>query len=173
MVNFKHLLFSLLLPVIVAILIPFFILFYVEKKTLLDFTAISYFYLSLGLILLTFGLLLLLKCISLFYTKGKGTLMPVSSIETRKLVIMGPYKYVRNPMIIGVIIILLGEGFFFNSWIILAWALFFFLVNLIYIPLVEEKGLVKRFSQEYINYKLRVYGWIPHFKPYTLSENNN
>lgn len=173
MVNFKQILLSLLLPIIVAILIPFFILFFVEKKSLLDFTAINYFYLSLGLILLPLGLSLLLKCISLFYTKGKGTLMPVSSIETRKLVIVGPYKYVRNPMIIGVIIILLGEALVFNSWIILAWALVFFLANLIYIPLIEEKGLLKRFGQEYINYKLHVSGWIPRFNPYILSENDN
>ena len=80
---------------------------------------------------------------------------------------VGPYRHVRNPMISGVLFILLAEALFFGSLPILAWFTVFLVVNSTYIPLVEEPGLEKRFGEEYIRYKQHVPRWIPRLTPYS------
>jgi protein-S-isoprenylcysteine O-methyltransferase Ste14 len=96
---------------------------------------------------------------SLFTKFGEGT--PAPWEPPQKLVIMGPYRYVRNPMITGVILILLGESILFNTWLIAGWTLVFWVGNMIYLPLVEEKGLIARFGEPYREYRDRVPRWIP------------
>ena len=100
---------------------------------------------------------------------GDGT--PAPWDPPRKLVIIGPYRYVRNPMISGVLLVLLAEALLFQSWPITAWMILFFAGNAIYFPLVEEKGLEKRFGDEYLRYKARVPRWIPRLRPWEESEN--
>jgi len=166
MVNFKDVIFSLVLPIGVIIVIPFLINLLTERSNHYFMLNSNMYYLIMGFFITIFGLYLLITCISIFYKKGKGTLMPLSKIHTQHLVIVGPYKYVRNPMIIGVILTVLGEGLIFNSLSTIFCALIFFILNLIYIPLVEEKGALSRFGEEYIHYKNQVNGWIPNFKAY-------
>ena len=100
----------------------------------------------------------------LFATVGHGTLAPWNPPE--KLVVRGVYRHVRNPMITGALCILLGEGVFFGSWWLLGWFGFALILNLVYIPLVEERGLVKRFGEDYLLYKQNVPRWIPRWKPW-------
>ena len=95
----------------------------------------------------------------LFVTVGEGT--PAPWEPPQKFVIRGPYRYIRNPMITGVILVLFGESLLFNSWPILLWALLFLVGNLIYIPAVEEKGLLVRFGSPYQEYRGKVPPWIP------------
>ena len=77
------------------------------------------------------------------------------------LVVAGVYRHVRNPMISGVVLILLGEALALLSRGLLNWALGFLVVNLIYIPLLEEPMLVGRFGDEYRQYKQHVPRWVP------------
>lgn len=105
------------------------------------------------------GLLLMVKTIALFATIGQGTLAPW--FATRKLVVQGIYRHVRNPMISGVFCILLGEAVFFGSTALLTWFGIFVLINLMYIPLIEEPGLERRFGLDYVLYKRNVPRWIP------------
>jgi protein-S-isoprenylcysteine O-methyltransferase Ste14 len=79
----------------------------------------------------------------------------------KKLVILGPYRYVRNPMIGGVILVLVGESILFNSLPLLLWALIFWGGNLVYLPMVEEKGLIERFGKPYVDYAAQVPRWLP------------
>jgi protein-S-isoprenylcysteine O-methyltransferase Ste14 len=118
----------------------------------------------IGLIVFIAGLYLLIATIMLFARIGKGTLAPWSPPE--KLVIIGPYHYVRNPMISGVLIALLGESVLFGSIAIFVWFVLCFVINHIYFMLSEEPGLVKRFGNEYIRYKDNVPRWIPRFTPW-------
>ncbi len=76
------------------------------------------------------------------------------------------YAYVRNPMILGVIIVLLGESLVISSWSIFAWAILVFLINTVYFIFSEEPGLQKRFGEEYREYKRNVPRWIPRSKPW-------
>lgn len=118
----------------------------------------------LALCLLVAGLGLSMWTARLFFIKGKGTPAPWN--PPRKLVVLGPYRYVRNPMIISVLISLTAEAIFFHSWPLLAWMVFFFIGNAIYFPLWEERVLVKRFGEPYRLYRRNVPRWVPRPKPW-------
>lgn len=91
---------------------------------------------------------------------------PRSLEPTQKLVVRGVYQHVRNPMITGVCCILLGEAIFFGSLWLLGWFGIVVAVNMIYIPLAEERGLAKRFGDDYLLYKRNVPRWIPRLTPW-------
>jgi protein-S-isoprenylcysteine O-methyltransferase Ste14 len=93
---------------------------------------------------------------------GKGT--PAPWDPPKSLVIQGPYRYVRNPMITGVLFMLLAEAIFFKSLPIAVWMIVFFLGNAVYFPLVEERGLEQRFGDDYWKYKTHVPRWIPRLR---------
>lgn len=119
---------------------------------------------GVALLLIAIGLSLIVTTIRLFVEVGRGTLAPWDETET--LVVVGPYRYVRNPMISGVIFTLFGESLLCGCVWLLGWALFFTIGNLIYIPLSEEKGLEARFGANYRLYKRSVPRWIPSFRPW-------
>ena len=102
--------------------------------------------------------------VTIFIKFGRGTPAPWDPPE--KFVVRGPYRHVRNPMIIGVLLLLLAEAMVLQSWPIFGWMIVFFAGNLIYFPLVEEKGLDKRFGQSYRLYKTHVPPWMPRLKPW-------
>ena len=118
-----------------------------------------------GAALLGLGAGLMYRTISLFAALGRGTLAPWD--PTRRLVVAGPYRHVRNPMITGVLSVLLGEGLVLGSPTILVTAAIFFAVNATYIPLVEEPGLVDRFGDEYLAYRRNVPRWVPRNRPWS------
>ena len=99
-----------------------------------------------------------------FHHGREGTLAPWN--PTQKLVVRGVYRHVRNPMIVGVFCILLGETILFDSWQLFCWFGFVVLVNLIYIPLSEEPGLAKQFGDDYLLYKKNVPRSILMFTPW-------
>lgn len=100
----------------------------------------------------------------LFATVGHGTLAPWN--PPQRLVVRGVYRHVRNPMMLGVFCILLGEAIFFGSVWLLGWFGTFVAMVLIVIPLVEEPGLAKRFDDDYVRYKQNVPRWIPRLTPW-------
>lgn len=117
-----------------------------------------------GSVLMGEGLYYLFMTIWLFINIGRGTLAPWS--PTRKLVVFGPYRHVRNPMISSVLMVLLGESIAFGSIGIFIWCLLFFGLNHVYFVYSEEPGLLQRFGQEYEEYKKNVPRWIPRLRPW-------
>ena len=113
---------------------------------------------------LAVGLALFVTTVWLFAQIGKGTLAPWS--PPQYLVVVGPYRHVRNPMISGVMSILLAETIFYGSLPLLIWFGFFLLVTSVVIPLGEEPGLEKRFGEKYVRYKQHVPRWIPRLTPW-------
>ncbi|MFW9903640.1 MAG: methyltransferase family protein [Candidatus Thorarchaeota archaeon] len=100
---------------------------------------------------------------SLLFAKAKGTPVPFS--PPMKLVHSGPYAYIRNPIVLGYILVFLGIGFFFGSIsLVLIITPFYFLLLILEIKLIEEPELEKRFGKEYQEYKERVPMFIPRFK---------
>jgi protein-S-isoprenylcysteine O-methyltransferase Ste14 len=148
--------FSFILPFIVLILVPL----YIEPHI----TADHIIALLSGLPVICIGLYILTTNVSAFIRIGKGTLAPWS--PTRKLVITGMYRYVRNPMISGVVIALAGEAITVLSLNILIWAAVFFIVNNLWFLLYEEPDLLKKFGKEYSEYKKNVPRWIPRLEPF-------
>jgi len=141
-----------LLPGTVAVVIPA-LLVWLGGANVQPLTAV------VGGALVAAGLTLVVWTVTLFVKVGRGTLAPWD--PTSKLVVRGPYRYVRNPMITGVGTILAGQALFFRSWAIAIELAVFALVNAIYFPLVEEPGLRRRFGQEYEEYRARVPRWLP------------
>ena len=155
----------IVLPGTVAVLIPALILWasydteyaaYVARPDQVVFW--------LALLVTGAGLALRVWTDVLFLKFGNGTLAPWN--PPIKLVIRGPYRHVRNPMISSVVAVLLGEALFFQSWPLAAWTVLFFGVHLIYFPMIEEKGLIKRFGNDYLIYKANVPRWIPRIHPW-------
>lgn len=112
-----------------------------------------------GLALIGGGLTLVAQTIRLFSRVGQGTLAPWD--PTQRLVVVGIYRYVRNPMISGVYSLILGEAVLLGVWLILGWSLVFMAANLTYIPLIEEPGLHRRFGVDYADYAQHVPRWLP------------
>jgi protein-S-isoprenylcysteine O-methyltransferase Ste14 len=123
---------------------------------------------ALGVTLIAIGLVLIVRTIALFAKFGRGTLAPWD--PTKRLVVCGPYRYVRNPMISGVLFVLLGEAVLFGSLPLLVWFGVVLAVNAVYLPLVEERGLSRRFGQEYETYRANVPRWIPRARPWNGEE---
>lgn len=150
----------LALPFNAAITIPLLILYFSDCLHFSKNTAL----ICLGLALFLLGFFLSLWTMLLFANIGRGTLAPWN--PTKKLVVLGPYAYVRNPMLSGVLTIILGESFIFCSPGVFTWALLFFLINTLYFIFSEEPGLEKRFGAEYLKYKKNVPRWIPRLRPW-------
>ena len=110
------------------------------------------------------GLGLMAWTIRRFATQGDGTLAPWD--PTRRLVVQGVYRHVRNPMITGVVLNLAGEALLFASPWLAGWCALFFAVNAVYIPLAEEPGLERRFGEDYRRYKANVPRWLPRLRPW-------
>jgi protein-S-isoprenylcysteine O-methyltransferase Ste14 len=166
----RHLLSIALLPTTVTVIIPTYII-KANGKTHPGWglnLPWEIFPLLLGGCLVATGLALLVNTIRMFATLGQGTLAPWD--PTQRLVIKGVYRYVRNPMISGVLFILLGETALFGSWPLFRWFLFFFLINAIYIPLSEERGLQRRFGEDYRLYRANVPRWIPRLRPWGIDD---
>jgi protein-S-isoprenylcysteine O-methyltransferase Ste14 len=151
---------SFILPVTVVILVPR----WIESKWVTQ----NGFQFIGGVIVVLAGLTIMLTCIFSFIRIGKGTLAPWS--PPKNFVAVGLYRYVRNPMILGVLTVLLGEALMFNSKNILAWAGLFFIINTLYFFTFEEPQLEERFGKAYRDYKSHVNRWIPRFTPYQPKE---
>lgn len=118
--------------------------------------------LLLAALLILAGVSLMISTIALFAQGGQGTLAPWD--PTERLVIQGPYRHVRNPMISGVFFILLGDSLLFLSVPVFVWFMLFLVANLFYIPRVEEAGLEEQFGEAYRDYKRNVPAWIPRIR---------
>ena len=165
MKRIEYLKVALILPGNVLITIP--VIIFLLTRDSYSYTLIrpynSLFY--VGMVFFILGLVLSIWAVRTFYDKGghgtPGPWRPVSN-----LVIEGPYRYVRNPMILGVVNLLLFESVLFEAFPLLVWAILFFLGNLIYFKFFEEKELIKRFGDDYLDYKKRVSMLFPNVSPY-------
>jgi protein-S-isoprenylcysteine O-methyltransferase Ste14 len=119
----------------------------------------------IGLVVLGVGLLLFVASVFYFWTRGRGTLAPWD--PPRLFVADGPYRFVRNPMISGVIFVLIGEASILRSRPLGEWAVLFALANLVYIPMLEEPRLVARFGEPYMRYTRFVPRFLPRLRPWT------
>lgn len=157
---------SLILPILVLFILPWLIISF--TKTGILFIDNIFLQTTIGVIFLVIGFSLIISSvllfIKIFIKTGKGTLAPW--YPTEKLVVSGPYRYTRNPMITGVIFVIFAEAFLLGSFGILIYGILFFLLNTIYFKFLEEPGLVKRFGRDYIEYRKNVPMWIPRIKPY-------
>jgi protein-S-isoprenylcysteine O-methyltransferase Ste14 len=155
----RHLLAIAILPFTVAILVPIWIAQRNGVALTFGHSVGAVLLQVIGLALLSLGLILVVASVRQFATEGKGTL--ASWDPPKKFVVRGPYQFVRNPMISGVILCLFGEAFGLLSPPHGICAVCFVIPNLIYIPLVEEPQLERRFGESYQEYRRYVRRFIP------------
>src|SRR5262249_46360063 len=112
-----------------------------------------------GMMVVSIGTAIALWCIFTFVLIGKGTPAPFD--PPRKLVIRGPYRFVRNPMYIGAGMTLAGAALYYGSLSIFIYTGLFFFITPLFIVLYEEPTLRKTFGDEYAAYVGHVSRWLP------------
>jgi protein-S-isoprenylcysteine O-methyltransferase Ste14 len=112
-----------------------------------------------GMVLGAAGAAVALWCIFTFATVGRGTPAPFD--PPRRLVIRGPYRFVRNPMYIGAGLALASAALFYQSWPLLGYAGLFSLATHLFVVGYEEPTLRRTFGPEYEAYCRQVRRWWP------------
>jgi protein-S-isoprenylcysteine O-methyltransferase Ste14 len=160
----RHALAIAVLPFTMAVLVPVWLARREDVRLTLATSASGLLLQVCGLVLLALGLVLFVASLRRFAVEGRGTLAPWD--PPRELVVRGPYRYVRNPMISGVLLVLVGEALVLRSQPHLGWAAIFFAINATYIPLLEEPGLESRFGEPYREYCRHVPRLLPRLRPW-------
>lgn len=113
-----------------------------------------------GLVCMAIGLYIVFRSALDLTNHGQdGTPAPWDPPEN--LIVKGIYKTVRNPMVCGISVVLLGEEILLGSLPLLFWVVIWILSNMAYTPLIEEPELTKRFGDSYLRYKKNVPRWVP------------
>jgi protein-S-isoprenylcysteine O-methyltransferase Ste14/HD superfamily phosphohydrolase YqeK len=150
----KNLLFTIFVPGTVAFYLPYAI--GTRDRALSTFETGR---LLLAAPLLVTGAAIYLWCVWDFATAGRGTPAPID--PPKQLVVRGLYRTVRNPMYLGVLLVLAGWLALFRVWTLLAYASGVWLVVHGFVVFVEEPGLRRRFGAAYDVYCRRVRRWWP------------
>ena len=159
----KHLRDIILLPFTVTFIVPYLLYDSNSRDVVLPHTVTLKL---IGWLIAVGGSALFVYTVFLFKMLGQGTLAPWE--PTKKMIVDGPYRYSRNPMITGVFFMIVGEGLMLYSTNILAWAVAFFIINTLYFIFVEERSMMQRFGSDYLKYKKHVPRWLPRVRPYRL-----
>jgi protein-S-isoprenylcysteine O-methyltransferase Ste14 len=117
----------------------------------------------LGVTLMAGGGLLLLDSFVRFVRRGRGTPAPIAPPE--HLLASGPYRYVRNPMYLGVLAMILGQAFLLGSRGLFAYGAGVWLVLQLFLTLYEEPNLRRRFGPVYEEYRSTAGRWLPRLNP--------
>jgi len=115
-----------------------------------------------ALLAIVAGALLLLACIWEFARSGRGTLAPVD--PPRELVVRGLYRYIRNPMYLGVTTVLAGELLLVRTRAMLGYALVWLVAVNVFVMAYEEPTLRAKFGESYVRYTKEVGRWLPSFR---------
>ena len=117
---------------------------------------------AFGIPILIAGLVLAAICLFEFVFVGHGTFIHFDA--PKKFVISGTYKYVRNPMYLGVLLMFIGYALLYHSLSVLLLSLLLFLFAHVVVVYLEEPGLENKFGDDYLKYKRSVGRWLPRIK---------
>ena len=156
MVAFKTLIFTILVPGTVAFGLPWLLLNPSWGLSLL-FPSVW----LLGFLPLLSGVVLYLWCACAFTFLGKGTPAPIDAPIF--LVKAGPYHWVRNPMYLAVLSMVIGQALLFRSFLLVGYALLVGVMVHLFVVFVEEPSLHHQFGESYDSYLRTVPRWLPRF----------
>ena len=155
MLFLRSLFFTILIPGTVLVVIPY----YLTRETSTGFGLVQ----VASLVPIAIGAAIMAWCIRDFAVQGRGTLAPVD--PPRHLVDRGLYRYVRNPMYLGGVLILLGESAFYQSRAVLLFGAAWFVAVNLFVVFYEEPTLRRLFGESYAQYCRTVPRWIPRMHP--------
>ena len=95
-----------------------------------------------------------------FATEGIGVPFPAEP-TSRQLTIGGPYRYVRNPLYLAIVMAVTGQALLFSRPVLLAYAAVLLAAFVVFVHWYEEPTLAKRFGEQYEAYRKQVPGWWP------------
>lgn len=153
-------LFLLVAPLTLAGLVPWWITGWVIRPPLFGQEVVR----ALGLVMILAGTPGLLDSFARFALQGQGTPAPLA--PTRRLVVSGLYRYVRNPMYVAVVAVILGQGLLFGDWRLLGYGAAFWLASHLFVVTYEEPTLRRTFGAEYEAFQSNVPRWIPRLTPW-------
>ena len=118
----------------------------------------------LGVAILVVAVVVLIRNFVRFVVEGRGTPSPV--LQTERLVVGGDYRFVRNPMYLGVIGAILGQAMIFGSLSLLVYALAVWAIMATFVRWYEEPLLQNRYGEQYERYRRGVRAWVPRLHPW-------
>jgi len=152
--------FAIIAPGTVAVLVPWWLTRWHFRPPFLGFVGFRY----LGAALVLAGLPVLIDSFARFALQGVGT--PAPFFPTRHLVVTGLYRYVRNPMYLAVLSLVLGQAFLFGNVDTLIYGLLVCLGFSLFVLLYEEPTLRRTYGAEYDEYCGNVPRWLPRLTPW-------
>jgi protein-S-isoprenylcysteine O-methyltransferase Ste14 len=147
----KNLLFTVVAPATVAGYVPFLM----TRGRSPASGAVA----MIAYLLIAVGALIYLRCVWDFLSFGRATPAPIDA--PKKLVVRALYRYVRNPMYVGVLTAILGWALLFRALDLLLYGLVVFTCFHLFVTLYEEPHLQRVFGQDYDGYRARVGRWLP------------
>ncbi len=151
----KTILFTVLVPGTVTIAIPHYLL---DPSAKPGHGPLSWF----GIMVVLLGAGIYFACAWEFSVRGLGTPAPIA--PTKFLVVSGLHRYVRNPMYIGVFLIILGQAALFRTPRLAGYATLCIFLAHLFVLFYEEPTLQRQFGQSYDDYRRAVPRWLPRFK---------
>ena len=116
-----------------------------------------------GALLILAGLLVIVPAFVRFVLEGAGTPAPVA--QTDRLVVGGPYRYVRNPMYVAVLLAIAGQALLLGRWILVTYGLLAAAAMIAFVKGYEEPHLLEVYGADYEAYRRAVPGWWPRLRP--------
>jgi protein-S-isoprenylcysteine O-methyltransferase Ste14 len=153
-------LFFVVAPAVMAGLIPWWITRWQLQPAFLELELTR----AIGALLIVAGLPGLVDSISRFALQGLGTPAPIA--PPQRLVVTGLYRYIRNPMYVAVIVIILGQALLFADWRLILCGALFWLAAHVYVVAYEEPTLRRKFGVQYAAFCANVPRWIPRTSPW-------
>ncbi len=153
MLLLKNLLFTLLVPGTAGVLIPLRIAARPIPAPTVEVWSI------VGLVLLAAGAAGYFWCLWLFALTGRGTPAPID--PPRHLVVRGPYRFVRNPIYVSAVAVVLGWAAYFHSTEVFLYAIVLAGAFHLFVVTVEEPTLHRKFGESYTHYRHTVRRWLP------------
>lgn len=118
----------------------------------------------MGVLLMAVGAVILIEAFVRFAVQGMGTPAPI--LPPKHLVVMGSYRYVRNPMYVAVVSLIFGQSLFFGDIRVLVYGLCAWLVAHLFVLIYEEPTLRRSFPDDYEGLTAHVPRWIPRLTPW-------
>ena len=153
----KNLLFTVLVPGVVAVYVPFRL-----ANTPMKAISSSWGVWQLSAFFpLLVGAAIYGWCLWDFAVRGRGTPAPIDA--PKHLVVAGLYRYIRNPMYVGVLLVIFGWAIFFRSSSIVIYGVAATVIFHLVVLLIEEPILRAKFGDQYRLYCGAVGRWVPRF----------
>ena len=153
-------LFFAVAPSTVAGLVPWWITHWEFRPPFFDFDATR----AVGILLIVAGLPGIVDSFARFALQGLGTPAPIA--PPQNLVVTGLYRYVRNPMYVAVVAVILGQAVLFGDWRLIVYGGLMWLAFHAFVLAYEEPVLAQQFGTQYEDFRANVPRWIPRLSPW-------